>query len=121
MLAERLLESRKRAGLSQHRFAIELGERYDQSMISHIEGGRSGLVRDGLVRAAQVLDVSVDYLLGLTEDPAPVGDRAREAEERVQEAEARIRREEERKREETGSRPEAHRGGAGAAAGTGGD
>ena len=108
MLAERLLESRKRAGLSQHRFAIELGERYDQSMISHIESGRSGLVRDGLVRAAQVLDVSVDYLLGLTDDPAPVDDRVREAEERAaHEAEeraeatvARIRREEARNREQ---------------------
>ena len=99
MLAERLLESRKRAGLSQHRFAIELGERYDQSMISHIEGGRSGLVRDGLVRAAQVLDVSVDYLLGLTDDPTPVDDWVREAEKRA-EIEAQIRHEEARKREE---------------------
>ena len=61
-------------------------------MISHIESGRSGLVRDGLVRAAQVLDVSVDYLLGLTDDPAPVDDRVREAEERAHE--------EERKREQ---------------------
>ncbi len=72
-------------------------------MISHIESGRSGLVRDGLVKAAQVLDVSVDYLLGLTDDPAPVDDRVHEAEERAREAEARIRREEARNREQMGA------------------
>ena len=94
MLAKRLLESRKRAGLSQHRFAIELGERYDQSMISHIESGRSGLVRDGLVKAAQVLDVSVDYLLGLTDDPVPVDDRVREEARKREQLEAALERSE---------------------------
>ncbi len=62
-------------------------------MISHIESGRSGLVRDGLVRAAQVLDVSVDYLLGLTDNRVPVDDRVGEAEERAREAEEKAREE----------------------------
>ena len=62
-------------------------------MISHIESGRSGLVRDGLVKAAQVLDVSVDYLLGLTDDPVPVDDRVRREEARKREQlEAELRR-----------------------------
>ena len=52
---------------------------------------------DGAVKAARVLDVSLDYLVGLADDPTPA--RAREAKERAQETEAR-RREEARKREQ---------------------
>ena len=112
MLGKRLVEARKRVGLSQHRLAIELGERYDQTMISHVEHGRRAFVYDGLVRAARILDTSTDYLAGLTDDPAPVDERvqeaqkksyeagARKAEERAQEAEARIRREEARNRQQ---------------------
>ena len=100
MLGKRLVEARKRVGLSQHRLAIELGERYDQTMISHVEHGRRAFVYDGLVRAARILDTSLDYLAGLTDDPTPVDDRAREADHRAQEAEARIRREEARNRQQ---------------------
>ena len=100
MLGARLLESRKRAGLSQHRLAIELGERYDHSVISRVEHGRSGLLLDGLIQVARTLDTSIDYLAGLTDDPAPVDERVREAEERAQEVLARTRREEARNREE---------------------
>ena len=53
-----------------------------------------------LLAAARSLGVSVDYLYGLTDDPAPVDDRVGEAEERAREAEARIRREEARNREQ---------------------
>ena len=82
-----------------------------------VENNRTGLVRNGLTRAAHVLNVSTDYLLGLTDDPtpaaelaalangivdgredatvvppyaddpAPVDDRVREAEERAHEEE----------------------------------
>ena len=101
MLGVRLAESRKRAGWSQHQLAIELGGRYDQSVISAVENKRSSLRLTGAVKAAQVLDVSLDYLLGLTDDPAPVDDRVREAEERTaREPEQRVREEEERKRKE---------------------
>ena len=58
------------------------------------------MLLDGAVRAARTLDTSIDYLAGLTDDPAPVDDRVREAEERAQEAEARIRREEARNRQQ---------------------
>ncbi len=57
---------------------MELGERYDHSVISHVEHGRSNLLFDGVVRAARVLGTSVDYLAGLTDDPAPVDDRVEE-------------------------------------------
>ena len=68
------MESRKRAGLSQHRLAIELGDRYDHSVISRVEHGHSKLALDGIVRAARTLEVSLDYLTGLTDDPTPAAE-----------------------------------------------
>ncbi len=76
MLGERLAQSRKRNGWSQGRLASAMGNRYDGSMISHVEAGRSTLHFDGLVKAARALDVSIDYLAGLTEDPTPADDRS---------------------------------------------
>ena len=40
-------------------------------MISHVEGNRRVLRADGLTHAARELQVSADYLLGLTNNPAP--------------------------------------------------
>ena len=71
MLGQRLAEARKRAGLMQVELAVALGDRYDQTMISHVERGRSALLLDGAVQAASELDVSLDYLVGLTDDPTP--------------------------------------------------
>ena len=42
-------------------------------MIGHVEHGRKALRLDGLAHAAQALEVSTDYLLGLTDDPTPAG------------------------------------------------
>ena len=72
MLGRRLAESRKRLGWTQTKLAEELGGRYDQSMISHVEGGRAEFKFNGLVKAARVLNVSLDYLAGLTDIPDPV-------------------------------------------------
>ena len=69
MLGKRLAFVRKQQGYSQGELASALGDRYDQTMISHVETGRAGMVVDGLVRVAEVLGVSVDYLLGLTNNP----------------------------------------------------
>ena len=71
MLGKRLALARKKAGLSQRQLACEMGERYDQTMISHVESGRSGLVGEGLSKVATVLGISIDYLFGFTEDPTP--------------------------------------------------
>ena len=71
MFGSRLEESRKRAGLSQLNLAVEMGDRYDQSMISHVEANRRGLLFEGVIKAAQALGVSIDYLAGLTDDPTP--------------------------------------------------
>ena len=88
MFGERLRECRKRAGLSQHRLAVELGDRYDHSVISRVENGHSNLLVAGVVRAAHVLGVSVDYLVGLTDNPIPMGALIDEYEAREEEIEA---------------------------------
>ena len=71
MLGNRIASARKRAGMSQRQLAGAMGGRYDQTMISHVESGRSGLVGEGLSKAAMVLGVSTDYLFGLTDEPTP--------------------------------------------------
>ena len=71
MLGERLAAARKHAGLSQFQLAVKLGDRYDRSMIGHVEHNRSALLFDGAVNAARELDVSLDYLAGLTDNPTP--------------------------------------------------
>ena len=75
MIGERLAQARKRAGLAQVELAAAMGSRYDQSVISAVEHGRSALRFDGLVRAARELKVSTDYLFGLTDDPTPADQR----------------------------------------------
>ena len=77
MLGERLALARKRVRMSQRQLAAAIGERYDQTMISHVETGRSGFVGDGLSKVAAVLGVSTDYLLGLTDDPTPAHELAK--------------------------------------------
>ena len=76
MLGARLAWARRQAKLSQVDLAVAMGDRYDQTMISHVESGRSGLVADGIACAARALNTSADYLLGLTDDPASARDRA---------------------------------------------
>ena len=71
MLGKRLAAARKQAGLTQVELAVELGDRYDRSMISIVEHGRSALLLDGATKAARTLGVSLDYLTGLTDTPAP--------------------------------------------------
>ena len=74
MLGERLASARKRMGLSQRQLAAAMGERFDQTMISRAETGRSGFAVDSLSKASAVLGVSIDYLFGLTDDPTPAND-----------------------------------------------
>ena len=75
MLGQRIAQARKNAGLGQVELAVALGDRYDHSVISRVESGKSGLRLDGLAKAARELGVSTDYLLGLTDDPTPAVDR----------------------------------------------
>ncbi len=75
ILGQRLAKARRRAGLAQVELAAALGDRYSQSVISDVERGRSGLLFDGLTNAARELNVSLDYLAGLTDEPTPAADR----------------------------------------------
>ena len=75
MIGDRLAAARKKKGLTQIELAAALGSRYNQQMISHVERGRSTLRVDGLINVARELNVSADYLLGLTDDPASAVDR----------------------------------------------
>ena len=75
VFGSRLAEARKRAGLRQVELAVEMGEDYTQSMVSHVESGRRTPQLDRAARAAQALKVSLDYLAGLTDDPTPATER----------------------------------------------
>ena len=81
---KRLAQMRKRAGLAQIELAAALQKH--ETLITHVEAGRSGLLSDGLAKVATELSVSTDYLLGLTDDPTP----ATEWEQRANESQARI-------------------------------
>ena len=71
-----MAQARKTRGLRQVDLAAALGDRYDHTVISAVEHGRSALRLAGVVRAAQVLGVSIDWLAGLTDDPRPAAELA---------------------------------------------
>ena len=64
--AERLKELRKQAHLTQVELAKELG--IGQSSYADWERGKKKPTQDNLVKIAQVLNVSVDYLVGNSEE-----------------------------------------------------
>ena len=64
--AERLKELRKQAHLTQVELAKRLG--IGQSSYADWERGKKKPTQDNLVKIAQVLNVSVDYLVGSSEE-----------------------------------------------------
>ena len=69
LFANRLRELRKERGLSQ----VELGEYlgYGYTAISSYETGRNEPSYTDLIRICQILDVSADYMLGLSDIQKP--------------------------------------------------
>lgn len=65
----RLRQLRKARGYTQVKMQILTG--IDQSDYSKIESGRRHYTYEQCKRIALVLDTSMDYLAGLTDDPAP--------------------------------------------------
>lgn len=67
IFAERLKESRKKAGLTQETVAdlLEIG----YSTYRHYEYGNRVPVVTDAAKMAKLFGVSLDYLVGLTEDP----------------------------------------------------
>ena len=68
-VGKRLRAARRARGLSQEDIAsVTMNSR---ELISLVENGRSGLSPAKLFTAAEHLNVSMDYLFGLTDDPTP--------------------------------------------------
>ena len=65
----RLKELRKARGYSQVKMQMLPG--IDQSDYSKIESGKRNLSFEQCRRVALALDTSMDYLVGLTDDPRP--------------------------------------------------
>ena len=71
----RIAEARRQAGIKQVELAAALGDGISRSMVSMIETGENQPSWARTKGAAQVLHVSLDWLAGLTDDPAPADER----------------------------------------------
>lgn len=68
MMLKRLKELRRQRRITQQKLAIELG--MSQNTISRYESGEREADYQTLILFADYFDVSVDYLLERTDDPA---------------------------------------------------
>jgi transcriptional regulator with XRE-family HTH domain len=69
-LAQRVKTRREALGISQEKLAQQMG--IDRNTLWHIEAGKTTQPRLGQMMAlAKALGVSIDYLAGLSEQPAP--------------------------------------------------
>lgn len=73
-LANRLRERRERRGLKNSQVALYMG--LSTAHVSNIESGSREPSLDLLVRLAEYYRCSIDYLLGLTDDPRPASRQA---------------------------------------------
>jgi len=74
MLSSRLKELRMKAGLTQDELAEKL--ELKQSTIGMIETNKRSTSSDTIIKLADFFNTSVDYLLGRTDDPNPILDKA---------------------------------------------
>ena len=85
LFGTRLAEVRGIRGLTQQQLAEAAG--VPAAVISHFETGvRSSASADNLVKLADALHVSVDYLLGRTEDMTTTADSMRNARAKLSDA-----------------------------------
>lgn len=66
-MSNRITDARKLAGLSQRELAARMNLK--PSTVSGYESGTYDPKSDGLIKIATICGVTVDYLLGLTDDP----------------------------------------------------
>jgi transcriptional regulator with XRE-family HTH domain len=75
IVGERLVLLRRRYKWTQPDLAHQAG--MGITTLNRIENGHASMTMEKVVALAQVLHVSTDYLLGLTEDPTPATKRPR--------------------------------------------
>jgi transcriptional regulator with XRE-family HTH domain len=75
VLAERLRRQRMSLGLNQADLAERTGIPYQ--VISRLEHGHQSIYVERLVELADTLNVSLDYLVGRTDNPTPALKRSR--------------------------------------------
>ena len=68
ILADKIIDLRKKAGWSQEELAQQLG--VSRQSVSKWEGAQSVPDLDRILALSRLFGVSTDYLLGLTDDPA---------------------------------------------------
>ena len=68
-IGERIAMLRKKNKLTQQNLADIIG--ISRSLLSNYEIGRNSLYDEMLIRFALALDVSLDYLVGLKDEPDP--------------------------------------------------
>ena len=68
MFGKRLASIRKKRGLSQYQLADKLG--FSRGQIANYEQGKREPDYQTLIKIAEFFDVSTDYLLGATDNPA---------------------------------------------------
>jgi transcriptional regulator with XRE-family HTH domain len=66
-IGERIAWARERAGLNKNRFARELGTSWQH--VDHWEKGRTEPSLSSMRRIAELLGVSIDFLLGVRDEP----------------------------------------------------
>lgn len=70
-LGHRVRITRERRGLGQRELAR--AAEVHHTLLCHVEHGQRSFSIESLVRVARVLDVSTDYLLGLSRTAPPIG------------------------------------------------
>ena len=78
VVGERIMLTRRRCKMTQPELAHQTG--MGIATISRIEKGHQSMTIDKLVALAQVLGMSTDYLLGLTDTPERAGKTDNDAE-----------------------------------------
>ena len=66
--ADRILDLRKARGLTQKQLAVDAG--FSEIGIQNYEGRRRKPAHDALIALADFFNVSIDYLVGRTNNPA---------------------------------------------------
>ena len=74
-IGQRVMQARRQLGLTQRQLATQAGT--SLAVITRLETGKQSVSAERLASIAEILEVSLDYLAGRTEDPTPPPKRPR--------------------------------------------